>query len=60
MESFIKIITEKNVEIKTTIHEDTIALVKKYMNEGHNVFICGDVGVGKTSKLIFPLFSVSQ
>lgn len=48
MESFIKIITEKNTECQSSIHEETIALVRKYVNEGHNVFICGDVGVGKT------------
>jgi len=48
MDSFIKIIKQKKEEPLTTIHTQQIDLLKKYIREGKNVFICGASGVGKT------------
>ena len=50
MDSFIKTIPQKKVEKKTlkTIHGKQIDLVRKYITENKNVFICGAIGTGKT------------
>jgi len=48
MDSFIKIVEQKKVEPVTTIHTHQIELLKKYIRERKNVFICGAAGVGKT------------
>lgn len=48
MESFIKIVEQKKNPVVTTIHTKQIELIKRYINEGKNVFICGPIGVGKT------------
>jgi len=48
MDSFIKIIEQKKEEVVTTLHTQQIELLKKYISEGKNVFICGSSGVGKS------------
>ena len=50
MDSFIKIITQKKEPEKTveTIHTKQIELIRKYLDERKNVFICGGYGIGKT------------
>jgi hypothetical protein len=48
MDSFIKIVEQKKEEPVTTIHAHQIELLKKYLRERKNVFICGASGVGKT------------
>ena len=52
MDSFIKIIPQKKVEDNTTplvtIHDKQIALVRRYIDEGKHIFICGSSGVGKS------------
>ena len=48
MESFIKVVSQKNNTPLTTIHQKYIDLVRKHINNGKNVFICGASGVGKT------------
>ena len=48
MDSFIKIVEQKKVEPVATIHTQQIELLKKYLRERKNVFICGAIGVGKT------------
>jgi hypothetical protein len=48
MDSFIKIIEQKNNAPKHTLHNKEIELLKKYINDSKNVFICGAVGSGKT------------
>jgi len=50
MDSFIKIIPQKKVEVKTvtTIHTKQIELIRRYIRERKNVFICGCSGVGKS------------
>lgn len=48
MDSFIKIVEQKKEPITTTLHTQQIELLKKYLRERKNVFICGAVGVGKT------------
>jgi hypothetical protein len=48
MDSFIKIVEQKNVEPVDTLHTQQIELLKKYIRERKNVFICGATGVGKT------------
>lgn len=47
MDSFIKIIPQKKSRPQT-LHQNEIDLLEKYINEGHNVFICGQIGCGKT------------
>ena len=50
MDSFIKIVPQKK-EVKittTTIHAKQIELIRGFIREGKNVFICGAIGVGKT------------
>ena len=48
MDSFIKIVEQKKSPVVTTIHTKQIDLIRRYINEGKNVFICGPIGVGKT------------
>jgi AAA+ ATPase superfamily predicted ATPase len=48
MDSFIKVVEQKKDPVLTTIHTKQIELVRKYIREGKNVFICGATGVGKT------------
>jgi len=48
MDSFIKVIEQKKDPIVTTIHTKQIELIKRYIREGKNVFICGSTGVGKS------------
>lgn len=48
MDSFIKIIEQKKDEPVATLHTKQIELLKKYVQERKNVFICGASGVGKT------------
>lgn len=50
MDSFIKIVPQKkHVKIATTtIHTKQIELIRRFVREGKNVFICGAIGVGKT------------
>jgi putative ribosome biogenesis GTPase RsgA len=48
MDSFIRIIEQKKEELVTTLHTKQIELLKKYLTERKNVFICGASGVGKS------------
>ncbi len=48
MDSFIKVVPQKKIEKVHTIHSKKIELVRKYIKEGKNVFICGATGVGKS------------
>ena len=47
MDSFIKIIPQKKSRPQT-LHQNEINLLEKYIEEGHNVFICGQIGCGKS------------
>jgi len=47
MDSFIKIIPQKK-ERPITLHTKEIQLLKQYVTEGKNVFVCGPSGRGKT------------
>jgi hypothetical protein len=48
MDSFIKVVEQKNDPIVTTIHTKQIELIRRYIRERKNVFICGSLGVGKS------------
>ena len=48
MDSFIKIVEQKKSPVVATIHTKQIDLIRRYIREGKNVFICGPLGVGKT------------
>ncbi len=48
MDSFIKVVGQKKEPIVDTIHTKQIELIRKYINERKNVFICGATGVGKS------------
>ena len=48
MDSFIKIVEQKKRPVVATIHEKRIDLIRRYIREGKNVFICGPIGVGKS------------
>src|SRR6056300_700110 len=48
MDSFIKIVEQKKEEPVATLHTKQIDLLKKYIQQKKNVFICGSTGVGKT------------
>lgn len=48
MDSFIKIIEQKKEEPVATLHTKQIELLKQYLREKKNVFICGSSGVGKS------------
>lgn len=47
MDAFVKIITQKK-KIDNTLHHNEIELLRTYIDEGHNVAICGAAGVGKS------------
>ena len=47
MDSFIKILPQKK-NLPPTLHTHEINLLKRYIEEGHNVFICGPIGCGKS------------
>jgi hypothetical protein len=55
MDSFIKIVEQKKEEPVTTLHTKQIELLKKYLTERKNVFICGASGVGKSYLLKYVL-----
>jgi len=48
MDSFIKVIEQKKDPVVTTIHTKQIDLIRRYISERKNVFICGAIGVGKS------------
>jgi len=48
MDSFIKIVEQKKDQTVTTIHTKQINLIRNYIENGKNVFICGSPGVGKS------------
>lgn len=48
MDSFIKVVEQKKEPVVTTIHTKQIELIRRYIREGRNVFICGGSGVGKS------------
>jgi hypothetical protein len=48
MDSFIKIVEQKKSPVVATIHTKQIDLIRRYVKEGKNIFICGPIGVGKT------------
>ena len=48
MDSFIKVVGQKKEPTVTTIHTKQIELIRKYISERKNVFICGAIGVGKS------------
>jgi hypothetical protein len=48
MDSFIKIVEQKKEAPVDTLHTKQIDLLKKYISERKNVFICGSSGVGKS------------
>ena len=48
MDSFIKVVEQKKDPVVTTIHTKQIDLIRKYIRERKNVFICGPLGVGKS------------
>src|SRR6056300_455451 len=48
MDSFIKIVEQKKEPPVDTIHTKQIDLLKKYIRERKNVFVCGSSGVGKS------------
>ena len=48
MDSFIKIVEQKKDPVVTTIHTKQIDLIRMYIRERKNVFICGPPGVGKS------------
>ena len=47
MDSFVIIKPQKKSQ-KISLHDNEINLLKKYINEGKNVFLCGSSGFGKT------------
>lgn len=47
MDAYVTFISEKK-EKKKTIHQNEMTLLKKYLDEKHNVFICGPHGSGKS------------
>lgn len=47
MDAFVTFTCEKK-EKKKTIHQNEMDLLKKYLDEKHNVFICGPHGSGKS------------
>lgn len=48
MDSFIKIVEQKKEPTVSTIHTKQIDIIRRYIREGKNVFICGASGVGKS------------
>ena len=60
MDSFIKVVEQKKEPIVTTIHTKQIELIRRYIREGKNVFICGGSGVGKSYVLKAVLGSLNH
>ena len=48
MDSFVKVIEKPRKNVVKTIHTKQINLIREYINDKKNVFICGPSGVGKT------------
>ena len=48
MDSFIKVVEQKKLPVVATIHTKQIDLIRRYISEKKNVFICGAHGVGKS------------
>lgn len=48
MDSFVKVIEKPETKVVKTIHTKQIDLIRRYIDEKKNVFICGPSGVGKT------------
>jgi chromosomal replication initiation ATPase DnaA len=59
MDSFIKIVEQKKEPPVDTIHTKQIDLLKKYIRERKNVFVCGSSGVGK-SYILQAVFNESN
>jgi hypothetical protein len=59
MDSFIKIVEQKKEPPVDTIHTKQIDLLKKYIRERKNVFLCGSSGVGK-SYILQAVFNESN
>lgn len=49
MDCFVKIKQQKKSNNKTPIHEKEYKLLKQYIDDNKNVFICGKPGYGKTT-----------
>lgn len=60
MDSFIKVIEQKKDPAVTTIHTKQIDIIRKHIERGKNVFICGAPGVGKTYVLNAVLRGLSH
>src|SRR5210317_2184661 len=60
MDSFIKVVEQKKDPVVTTIHTKQIELIRRYIREGKNVFICGATGVGKSYVLQAALHGLSH
>jgi hypothetical protein len=48
MDSFIKVVEQKKLPVVATVHTKQIDLIRRYIDEKKNVFICGAHGVGKS------------
>lgn len=60
MDSFITVIEQKKDPTVTTIHTKQIDIIRKHIERGKNVFICGASGVGKTYVLNAVLRGLSH
>lgn len=60
MDSFITVIEQKKDPTVTTIHTKQIDIIRKHIEQGKNVFICGASGVGKTYVLNAVLRGLSH
>ena len=60
MDSFIKVVEQKKDPVVTTIHTKQIELIRRYIREGKNVFICGATGVGKSYVLQAALHGLNH
>tara|TARA_B110001452_G_scaffold264792_1_gene268363 strand:- start:853 stop:1941 length:1089 start_codon:yes stop_codon:yes gene_type:complete len=48
MDSFVTIIKPQKKKSEISLHDKEIELLKKYIQENKNVFLCGSAGYGKT------------